>query len=433
MEFHRSISAKLKKYQELEMKDQSDDRLTELFEELDILIFEKKRVTPFIAYAAVSIQFYFLLSKFCERYLGDDHFSLINSLMTGLGGMDSARAGIEICKLADTAGKNEKIRESLLSSPGYDEFREKVASFNGSEEYIAKWDKFFREHGHHTRGEIEFINNRWSEDPDYILGIVKAYLGSNPPDPVEEEERQAENRKKVIAETRKRLKNPLKKAVFNYLLTNAQTGSLVRENIKGDAIKIIEVYRRALLETGRRMVERKLIESVDDIFFFEERELRKYLRNAERSPRVLKMIDERKREREENERIMPPHVMMGDVGYDETVVDLETNSEGMKGLGVSAGLAKGKARVILHTEDGVVEPGEILVAPFTDPGWTPYFIPASGIVMDMGGLLSHGSIIAREYGIPAVVNITGATKNIKTGQMILVDGNKGVVKILDEE
>jgi pyruvate,water dikinase len=404
-----------------------------LFEELDILLFGKKGVTPFIAYAAVSIQFYFLLSKFCERYLEDDHFSLVNSLMTGLGGMDSARAGIEIWKLANSAGENKKIRESLLTSPGYDEFREKVVGFTGSEEYLAQWDKFFREHGHHTRGEIEFINKRWSEDPGYILGIVKAYLESPPPDPMEEEERQAANRKKVIVETRKRLKNPLKRAVFNYLLINAQTGSLVRENVKGDAIKVIEVYRRALLETGRRMVERKLTESVDDIFFLEERELRKYLRYAKRSPRVLKMIDERKREREENEQITPPPVIMGDVADNVTDIDPMPNLKEMKGLGVSAGLAKGRARVILHTEDGAVEPGEILVAPFTDPGWTPYFIPASGIVMDMGGLLSHGSIVAREYGIPAVVNINGATKIIKTGQMILVNGNKGVVIILDEE
>jgi phosphoenolpyruvate synthase/pyruvate phosphate dikinase len=80
--------------------------------------------------------------------------------------------------------------------------------------------------------------------------------------------------------------------------------------------------------------------------------------------------------------------------------------------------------------DEPVLPGEILVAPFTDPGWTPYFVPAAGIVMDMGGLLSHGSIIAREYGIPAVVNVGPATQIIRTGQIIEVDGEKGEVRIL---
>jgi pyruvate,water dikinase len=89
--------------------------------------------------------------------------------------------------------------------------------------------------------------------------------------------------------------------------------------------------------------------------------------------------------------------------------------------------------VILRSGEDRVLPGEILVAPFTDPGWTPYFINASAIVMDMGGLLSHGCIIAREYGIPAVVNVGNATKAIRTGQMIQVDGGRGVVRILQPE
>ena len=84
-------------------------------------------------------------------------------------------------------------------------------------------------------------------------------------------------------------------------------------------------------------------------------------------------------------------------------------------------------------EHAVVLPGEILVAPFTDPGWTPYFLPAAAIVMDMGGLLTHGSIIAREYGIPAVVNVGTATQVITTGQRLQVDGNRGVVRIVDEQ
>jgi pyruvate,water dikinase len=100
-------------------------------------------------------------------------------------------------------------------------------------------------------------------------------------------------------------------------------------------------------------------------------------------------------------------------------------------MAVSPGVVTGRARVILKADDHEqVLPGEILVAPFTDPGWTPYFLPAAAIVMDQGGLLSHGSIVAREYGIPAVVNVGPATKIIKTGQIIRVDGNRCLVRIL---
>ena len=106
-------------------------------------------------------------------------------------------------------------------------------------------------------------------------------------------------------------------------------------------------------------------------------------------------------------------------------------SRTLKGITVSAGVVRGRARVFLTVDtDEPVLPGEILVAPFTDPGWTPYFVPAAGIVMDMGGLLSHGSIIAREYGIPAVVNVGPATRLIHTGDLIEVDGDLGEVRIL---
>jgi pyruvate,water dikinase len=104
----------------------------------------------------------------------------------------------------------------------------------------------------------------------------------------------------------------------------------------------------------------------------------------------------------------------------------------LTGIGVSPGKATGKARVILRADsDQQLLAGEILVAPFTDPGWTPYFVPAAAIVMDEGGVISHGSIVAREYGIPAVVNVGGGTKLIKTGQMIQVDGDNGVVTLLE--
>jgi pyruvate,water dikinase len=105
-------------------------------------------------------------------------------------------------------------------------------------------------------------------------------------------------------------------------------------------------------------------------------------------------------------------------------------AELLHGLAVCPGIVQGKARVIQSVEDeSHVRPGEILVAPFTDPGWTPYLVCSSGIVIDQGGLLSHGSIIAREYGIPTVVNVGPATRLIKTGDTVEVDGNHGTVRI----
>jgi pyruvate,water dikinase len=145
-------------------------------------------------------------------------------------------------------------------------------------------------------------------------------------------------------------------------------------------------------------------------------------------------IAERRVEYERNTTLTPPPVVVGRYDPQKYVASkLDTNIKVLKGIAVSPGAATGKARVIMRPDDGQhVEPGEILVAPVTNPAWTPYFLTAAGVVMDMGGVLSHGAIIAREYGVPAVVNVGAASRIIRTGQTICVDGDHGTVTILDE-
>jgi len=147
---------------------------------------------------------------------------------------------------------------------------------------------------------------------------------------------------------------------------------------------------------------------------------------------VKVVIAERRAEYDKWDSIAPPDLIVGEFDPETYVPDeIDTDVETLPGLGVSPGVATGKARVILRTDSHTrLEAGEILVAPFTDPGWTPYFIPAAGIVMNQGSLLSHGSIVARELGIPAVTNVGHATEIIQTGQTIQVDGNRGTVRIL---
>ncbi len=152
---------------------------------------------------------------------------------------------------------------------------------------------------------------------------------------------------------------------------------------------------------------------------------------AESEFALAETIAKRRVEYESNQKFNPPNVVVGEydpINHPEQPVSLE--GDYLEGIAVSPGIVRGPARVILRADENAqVLPGEILVAPFTDPGWTPYFIPAAGIVMDLGGQLSHGSIVAREYGIPAVVNVGPATRLIKTGQLIEVDGNRGRVRL----
>jgi len=150
---------------------------------------------------------------------------------------------------------------------------------------------------------------------------------------------------------------------------------------------------------------------------------------------VKQRIAQRRAEYEWNKAQDPPAVVVGRYDPQKHVASkIDANTKVLRGITVSAGTVTGRARVITQPNDGQhVEPGEILVAPVTNPAWTPYFLPAAGVVMDMGGVLSHGAIIAREYGIPAVVNVGPASKIIQTSQTIHVDGDRGTVTILEGE
>jgi pyruvate,water dikinase len=224
----------------------------------------------------------------------------------------------------------------------------------------------------------------------------------------------------------------LKRTIFRLVLHRAQKGGGFRENLKSEAIRRFALLRRFLLELGRRLATRGRIENADDVFFLEIEEVQSStLWDAGTNLKAI--IAGRRALYEQNLKITPPAVIVGRFDphtFLPVAVDHGTNV--FHGLGVSAGIATGRARVILRSDAHErIQPGEILVAPFIDPGWTPYFVAAAGIVMDMGGMLSHGSIVAREYGIPAVVNVGPATQIIRTGQWLEVDADRGVVRVID--
>jgi pyruvate,water dikinase len=145
------------------------------------------------------------------------------------------------------------------------------------------------------------------------------------------------------------------------------------------------------------------------------------------------MVRSRKEEHERVRRLTPPRVITNEgeiVTRRHSRENLPPNA--IQGSAASPGIVEGRAKVVLDPTHAVLNAGEILVAPFTDPGWTPLFINAKGLVMEVGGLMTHGSVVAREYGIPAVVCVPDATTKIKTGQLVRVNGDEGFVEILED-
>jgi len=366
----------------------------------------------------------------CARWLSDVTYA--GRLLAGVGNMDDAQAAMDLWQLAVKADKLPELKKGILAGNSWHKIAAAISDLPQAKSFLESWNNFMARHGHHCRAEIELGNPRWSESPDYILGLLRGYLCCiDKTNPLENHEEIARQRLCLEQRCRRQLRNPIKRLIFDHLLVRSQNGALFRENIKSEAVKLLAAMRRLLVELGVRLHARDIIARPDDIFFLTVQEIEPVV-NVRAEFDIKNVIAERRAEYEKWSSVTPPDLIVGkfDPGEyvpEEIAADLDT----LKGLAVSPGVATGRAKVILRTDsDSRLEAGEILVAPFTDPGWTPYFLPAAGIVMNQGSLLSHGAIVARELGIPAVTNVGDATKIIKTGQTVQVDGNRGIVKIL---
>jgi rifampicin phosphotransferase len=366
-----------------------------------------------------------------KKWLGEGANPLIGACLAGLGNNANANAGLVLWRLAVIAHEEPAVARALGGAVAFADLRAQLMGEPGGGRFVEAWDGFMAEHGHHARGELELMNPRWSEQPEETLDQVRSYidaLGSH--DFQGQFEGLVEGREAAEREIRSRLRNPVKRWLFGYLLRKARTCSPIRENLKNEMVRQLAGVRRVLLELGRRAAARGAVGHPDDVFFLAMDELPSMAGGEE----VLSRIVRRRARYERDLTLRPPPIVVGRFDPARHVVEeaIDPDLRTLEGFGVNPGTATGPARVILRAGVGKVQPGEILVAPFTDPGWTPYFLNAAAIVMDQGGLLSHGSIVAREFGIPAVVNVGPATSIIETGQLLRVDGARGTVTILEE-
>jgi pyruvate,water dikinase len=288
---------------------------------------------------------------------------------------------------------------------------------------------FLATYGHRAVAEIDIGVSRWSEDPAHILGVLANYLRLDDPQraPHAMFASGAADAKAMVAilTARARRRGWLRGQVVAFALDRARQLAGLRELPKYYAIVALAQLRRQLALVGRELAAKGRLTTADDVFFLDLREARAALAGED-------MTDVVRRRREEFAHEMRrrhvPRVLLSDGTEPEAqIVPKRTTGGALAGTPASAGTVTGLARVILDPLGAHLEPGEILVAPSTDPGWTPLFLTAGGLVMEMGGANSHGAVVAREYGIPAVVGVAGATNVIATGQMIRVDGTNGLV------
>ncbi|GAC1394146.1 MAG: phosphoenolpyruvate synthase [Ktedonobacteraceae bacterium] len=292
---------------------------------------------------------------------------------------------------------------------------------------------FLSLYGHRGVGEIDLGLPRWSEDPTYLLGMLANFLALNDPDaaPDVQFQRSVQEAEAMVQTLIRRARRHgwLRSQLTGFCLHRIRALSGLREVPKFDFVLLMAGARRYLLAIGEELAHSRRLEATEDIFFITLKETHEAL--AGQDMRVLVRERRASYERELGRRHIP-RIMLSDGTEPEATMTREQGNvtdSVLKGAPASAGVVSGKARVILDPTGARLEPGEILVAPSTDPGWTPLFFTASGLVMEMGGPMSHGAIVAREYGIPAVVGVTGAIEHITTGQQITVDGSRGIITL----
>jgi rifampicin phosphotransferase len=228
-----------------------------------------------------------------------------------------------------------------------------------------------------------------------------------------------------------RAAGPVRGPIVRHLIRLVNTYLPLREHPKFLIVRVLEIIKPVLLETGNFLRQRGQLEAAGDAWFLTLPELRAALANPNEDLRDK--VASRRRTFEREARLTPPRAMTSD-GEQIRAVPRRTllPAGALAGQAVSAGVVEGIVRVLRRPDEAILHPGEILVAPFTDPAWTPLFMTAAGLVTEVGGLMTHGSLVAREYGIPAVVSVTDATQLLKTGQRVRVNGDLGFVEVLED-
>ena len=289
---------------------------------------------------------------------------------------------------------------------------------------------FLARYGHRAVAEIDLGMPRWSEQPDHILGVISNYLRVE--DPEQAPDRQfaraaehAEDRIRSLVE-KARARSPWRARALEFSLRRVRQLAGLRELPKFYIVLVLGEMHRQLQRIGADMASTGTIAAADDVFFLDFDEIRVGLRGAD----LHGIIADRRRlyDVELRRRRIPRLLLSDGTDVEAAMMAKSPESGAMAGTPASAGTATGRVRVIMDPVGAHLEPGEILVAPSTDPGWTPLLLTAGALVMEMGGVISHGAVVAREYGIPAVVGVPDATTRLRTGQTVTVDGAAGTIR-----
>jgi pyruvate,water dikinase len=344
----------------------------------------------------------------------------------------TSEMGLELLDVADVIRPCPKVIEYLQQVKD-DNFLDELVKFDGGQETRDAIYAYLHKYGMRCAGEIDITKTRWSEKPlilvHMILGNIKNFEPGAGKRKFEQGLQEALKKEQTLLDRLKQLRDGEQKAKETKTMIDLIRNFVgYREYPKYGIVNRFFVYKQALLKEVEQLVQASVIRDKEDTYYLTFEELREVVRTNKLDQQL---ISKRKYEHQLFEKLTPPRVIMSD---GEIVTGKYKHDDlpagAIAGLAVSSGVIEGRARVILNMEDADLEDGDILVTSFTDPSWTPLFVSIKGLVTEVGGLMTHGAVIAREYGLPAVVGVENATKLINDGQRIRVNGTNGYVEIL---
>ncbi|MFF3403477.1 rifamycin-inactivating phosphotransferase [Streptomyces sp. NPDC002659] len=344
----------------------------------------------------------------------------------------TSEMGLALLDVADVIRPHPEV-VAFLQSVEDEGFMDELAKLEGGTEARDAIESYLDRYGMRCVGEIDITRPRWRERPTTLVPVILDNVRNFEPGAAErrfEQGRQKAQMKEqdVLSRLRALPDGDRKAAEAKRMIDRVRTFIGYREYPKYGIVSRSFVYKQALLEEAERLVHANVLPEKEDIFYLTFQELHDVVRSNQVDDQL---IEQRKDEFRSYHALTPPRVLTSD---GEAVTGAYRRDDvpagALIGLPVSAGTIEGRARVILDMAEADLEPGDILVTTFTDPSWSPLFVGIAGLVTEVGGLMTHGAVIAREYGLPAVVGVEQATRLIRDGQRIRVHGTEGYVEIL---
>ncbi len=372
----------------------------------------------------------FWINDHMYEWLGEKNVA--DTLSQSVPNNITSEMGLALMDVADVIRPHQAVID-YLRKVKKDNFLDDLMNVEGGQEAREAIKGFLTKNGMRCSGEIDISRLRWSEKPTTIVPMILRNIQQF--EPHESKRKFEKGRLEALEKERELLERisslsdgeqKVKETKRRIDIIRHFTG--YREYPKYGMIHRYFVYKQALLKEAERLVEQNILQEKEDIFYLTFEELQDLVRAHEPED---ELICKRKEEYDFYEKLTPPRVITSDgeiITGEYKPEDLPAGA--IPGLAVSSGVVEGRARVIVNMEDADLEEGDILVTPYTDPSWTPLFVSIKGLVTEVGGLMTHGAVIAREYGLPAVVGVERATERIRDGQRIRVHGTEGYVEIL---